>query len=48
MGGNGHENATFLRLLPLIIGDRIPEGDGAWTVLMDLEEIVELVLSRMC
>lgn len=45
IGGNGHENMTLLRLLPLIIGDRIPEDDGAWIVLMDLKEIVELVLS---
>ncbi|KAG9278069.1 hypothetical protein AMEX_G5864 [Astyanax mexicanus] len=45
IGGNGHENSTLLRLLPLIIGDKIPEGDGAWAVLMDLKEIVELGLS---
>lgn len=45
IGGNGHENNTLLRLLPLIIGYRVPEGDDAWTILMDLKEIVELVLS---
>ena len=45
IGGNGHENSTLLRLLPLMIGNTVPEGDGAWTVLMDLKEIVELVLS---
>lgn len=45
IGGNGHKNSTLLRLLPLMIGNTIPEGDGAWAVLMDLKEIVELVLS---
>lgn len=44
IGGNGHENNTLLRLFPLIIGDAVPEGDGAWIILMDLKEIVELVL----
>lgn len=28
-----------------MIGNTVPEGDGAWTVLMDLKNIVELVLS---
>lgn len=28
-----------------MIGNVVPEGDGAWAVLMDLKEIVELVLS---
>ncbi len=28
LGGNGHENWTLLRLLPLIIGKRIPETQG--------------------
>lgn len=45
IGGNGHENATLLRLLPLIIGNAVPEEDGIWTVLMDLKEVVELSLS---
>ncbi|XP_061568422.1 uncharacterized protein LOC133422444 [Cololabis saira] len=44
IGGNGHENATLLRLLPLIIGNAVPEEDGAWTVLMELKEVVELSL----
>ena len=42
IGGNGHENATLLRLLSLIIGKAVPEEDGAWTVL--LMEVVELSL----
>lgn len=45
IGGNGHENSTLLRLLPLMIGNTVPEGDGAWTVWMDLKDIVELLLS---
>lgn len=45
IGGNGHENATLLRVLPLIIGNAVPEQDGAWTVLMELKEVVELSLS---
>lgn len=27
IGGNGHENAALLRLLPLIIGYKVPEED---------------------
>lgn len=45
IGGNGHENGTLLRLLPLMIGHKVPDGDGAWTILMDLKDIVELMLS---
>lgn len=44
IGGNAHENSTLLRLLPLIIGNAVPEEDEAWTVLMDLKEVVELSL----
>lgn len=47
IGGNGHENSTLLRLLPLMIGITVPDGDGAWTVLINLKEILELVLSPM-
>lgn len=28
IGGNGHENRTLLRLLPLMIGNMIPEENG--------------------
>lgn len=45
IGGNGHENSTLLKLLPLMIGKTLPEGDGAWTVLMELKDIIKLVLS---
>lgn len=44
IGGNGHENATLLRLLPLLVGSVVPEGNGAWTVLMELKEVVQLAL----
>jgi len=30
IGGNGHENWTLLRLLPLMIGELIPENDITW------------------
>jgi len=29
IGGNGHENWALIRLLPLIIGHKVPEGDNA-------------------
>lgn len=45
IGGNGHENATLLRLLPLLVGCKVPEGDAAWAVLMELKDVVELALS---
>ncbi|XP_065099819.1 uncharacterized protein [Paramisgurnus dabryanus] len=45
IGGNGHENCTLLRLLPLMIGSKVPEGDETWAIIMDLKEIVQLVLS---
>lgn len=45
IGGNGHENWTLLRFLPLLIGKSIPEQEPAWEILMDLKEIVEIVVS---
>lgn len=44
-GGNGHENWTLLRLLPLLIGDVVPANDDAWSVILELKDIVELVAS---
>lgn len=44
IGGNGHDNSS-LRLLRLMVGSKVPEGDEAWAILMDLKEIVQLVLS---
>ncbi|XP_034546085.1 uncharacterized protein LOC117817472 isoform X1 [Notolabrus celidotus] len=45
IGGNGHENWTLLRLLPLLIGDVVPENDDAWCVILELKDIVELLAS---
>lgn len=45
IGGNGHENWTLLRLLPLLIGDVIPENDDAWSVILEFKDIVELLVS---
>lgn len=45
IGGNGHENWALLRLLPLLIGNLVPNSEPAWEILMDLREIVELVMS---
>ena len=33
LGGNGHENWTFIRLLPLLIGPLIPENEPVWDLL---------------
>ncbi len=46
IGGNGHENWTLLRLLPLMLGHLIPEDELAWQVLLDLKDIVELAVAR--
>ena len=45
IGGNGHENWCLIRLLPLLIGHCIPEGNDAWDVLMLLKDIVALALA---
>lgn len=45
VGGNAHENWTLLRMLPLIIGHKIPENEPSWEILMDLKVITEMVLS---
>lgn len=45
IGGNGHENWTLLRLLPLLIGKHIPSDDETWEVLMTLKDVVELSMS---
>ena len=42
VGGNATENWTLLRLLPVLIGTKIPMGDDAWHLVMELKEIVEL------
>lgn len=45
IGGNSHENWCLIRLLPLLIGDYVPEGDNTWEILMLLRDIVELALA---
>ena len=48
IGGNAiynNENWNLLRLLPFLIGPKIPEHEPAWQVLLDLKEIVELVVA---
>ena len=45
IGGNGHENWTLLRLLPLMIGCLVPKEEKAWLSLLLLKDIVELVTS---
>lgn len=45
IGGNGHENWCLIRLLPLLIGHNIPEGDNTWEVLMLLKDIVAIIVA---
>ena len=45
IGGNAHENWVLLRLLPFIIGSKVPYGEQAWEILMELKDIVELVVA---
>lgn len=45
-GGNGHENWSLLRLLPLMIGYDIPEGDKSLKILTLLKDVLELVMSQ--
>lgn len=42
----GTRTHTLLRLLPVLIGSEVPEGDEHWEVLIDLKDIVELALCR--
>lgn len=45
IGGNAHENWCLLRILPFLIGDKVPEDDPVWEVLMTLKDVVELVMA---
>lgn len=45
IGGNAHENWCLLRLLPFMVGLKVPEDDKAWQLLMTLKDIVELAMS---
>lgn len=42
IGGNATENRTLLRLFPLIFGDRVPEDEPCWVLILDLKALVEL------
>lgn len=43
LGGNGHENWSLVRFLPLIIRHRVPEGDPTWELVLELKDLVELL-----
>lgn len=45
IGGNAHENWCLIRLLPLLIGHCVPEGDDTWEILMLLKDIIELAVA---
>lgn len=45
IGGNGHENWSVIRFLPLFIGHCVPERNTTWGILMLLKDIVELVVA---
>ncbi len=47
IGGNGHENWTLLRLLPLMVGHLVPENNTTWRILLELKDIVELLASSV-
>lgn len=43
IGGQAAENWCLLRLLPVIIGDKIDPQDPTWQLVISLKELVELV-----
>lgn len=45
VGGSAHENWCLLRMLPFLIGHKVPEKDPAWAVLMTLKDVVKLVMA---
>lgn len=45
VGGDGHENWSLLRLLPLVIGNKIPENNTTWGIILDIKDIVEILAS---
>ena len=46
VGSNAHENWTLLRLLPLMVGLEIPEGDPAWEVFLCSETLLSLLQTK--
>lgn len=45
VGGNAQENWALLRLVPLIVGTKVPVSEPIWQVLLNLKDIVELVVA---
>lgn len=45
IGGNAQENWCLLRLHSLMVGDKMPEGNKAWQLIMMLKDVVDLALS---
>ena len=45
IGGNAHENWCLLRMLPLLVGAHIPEGEPSWVIILYLKDIVEIAFS---
>lgn len=45
VGGNAHENWSLIRFLLLLVGNKVPEDEPAWQVLLNLKDIVELVVA---
>lgn len=44
IGGNSHENCCLSRLIPLIVGELIPEDEPVWQIILDSKDIVDLVV----
>ncbi len=45
INGNAHENWCFLRMFPLIFGDRVPTNDKYFSIILLLKDIVEIVMA---
>ncbi len=45
IGGNCHENWTIIRLLPLILHNKVPEDDEFFEMLLYLKDIVEIAFA---
>ena len=45
IAGNAHENSALIRILPVIVGARVREGDPVWHLLLTLKDSVELVVA---
>lgn len=47
IGGNATENRTLLRLLPLLIGEKIPVNEPKWELVLLLKEITQLCFAPL-